>query len=153
VARYAAQHNLIPRACRESIATPEETDEYWRMRTGHYWFDETVRKVPGIRFIVVAAMEDHVQVAPDHPHVLVQYEGMRKAGVRFVRLNPSRAYVEQVWGHPAPQAVDNAPFERFDHRSIRTALEPVGEQGIPTDIAVLAAACELADRTKDTSAT
>ena len=59
----------------------------------------------------------------------------------------SRAYVEKVWGRPAPQAVDNAPFEPVDHQSIRSAVEPVGEKGIPRDIVLLAAVCELANLT------
>lgn len=147
VARYAAQHNLIPPSFSDRIATPEETDEHWRMRTGQYWFDETVKQIPDLRFIVVASEVDHVQVAPDHPHVLIQYEGMRKAGARFVRLNAARAYVQKVWGRLAPQAVDNVPLAPFDHQSIRTAVQPVGESGIPRDITILSAACELADRT------
>jgi hypothetical protein len=147
VARYAAQHDLIPAPFSGRIATPGETEEYWRMRTGHYWFKDVVIKIPGMRFIAVAAQVDHVQVAPDHPHVLIQYEGLRTAGARFVRLNPGRAYVERTWGRSAPQAVDNQAFESFDHHTIRAALEPVGEDGIPRDINVLSAACELADRT------
>lgn len=53
---------------------------------------------PGLMFIVEAGDRDHVQGAPDHPQVLIQYNGFLKTGARFLRLNPDKYYVEQVIG-------------------------------------------------------
>jgi len=148
VARQAHRKNLYPKPLSPLVATVEETEEYWKYRTGHYWFDEIARKIPGLLFIVVAADIDHVQGALNHPHIIAQYEGLRKAGIGFVRLNADRSYVEAVWNRKATQAVDNRALIPLDNMSIRTKLQihQSKENGIPRNISVLAAICELADR-------
>lgn len=143
----AYDRGLVPSPPPPHIATVQETRDYWRLRNGEYWIDEAVSSNPGLMFLVVAAEQDHVQTALDHPHVLIQYEGFRSKGARFVRLNPDRSYVEYISGRSVPGAVDNDAFAVFDHLSIRTAVEPSGTSGIPTYVLMAAAACELADRT------
>ncbi|NOY06134.1 MAG: T9SS type A sorting domain-containing protein [Chlorobi bacterium] len=147
VTTAAYDRGLVPSSPPAHIATVQETRDYWRLRNGEYWIDEAVSSIPGLMFLVVASEQDHVQTALDHPHVLIQYEGFRSEGARFVRLNPDRSYVEYISGRSVPGAVDNDAFAVFDHLSIRTAVEPSGTSGIPTYILVAAAACELADRT------
>jgi len=69
-------------------------------------------------------------------------------GARFVRLNPDRAYIEQILNKSAPNAVDNDAFIPFDHISIRNAVEPGSfESELGRETIVPAGACELADRT------
>ncbi len=143
----AYDQGMIPSSPPSHIATVQETLEYWLLRNGEYWIDEAVSSVPGLMFLVVASEQDHVQTALDHPHVLIQYEGFRSEGARFVRLNPDRSYVEYISRRSVPGAADNDAFAVFDHLSIRTAVEPSGAGGIPTYILVAGAACELADRT------
>ncbi|MDZ7303680.1 MAG: T9SS type A sorting domain-containing protein [candidate division KSB1 bacterium] len=144
----ASAANLLPVPLPAHIASVAETGEFWHWRDGGHWFAEAVRQLPNLMFIVEAAAVDHLQTAPDHPHVLIQYEGMRRAGARFVRLNPDRAYVESVLGRSAATAADNEAFTPFDHLSIRNALEPAGAGGVPTNAGVAAAIYELADRTQ-----
>ncbi|MDZ7307722.1 MAG: T9SS type A sorting domain-containing protein [candidate division KSB1 bacterium] len=144
----ASAANLLPMPLPAHIASVAETGEFWHWRDDGHWFAEVVRQLPNLMFIVEAAAVDHLQTAPDHPHVLIQYEGMRRAGARFVRLNPDRAYVESVLGRSAATAADNEAFTPFDHLSIRNALEPVGAGGVPTNAGVAAAIYELADRTQ-----
>lgn len=145
----AQRKNLFPVPPPPHIPTVAETESFWYWRNGEYWIDSTLQKIPQIMFMVVGSDTDHVQRAPDHPHVLLQYERFRIAGARFVRLNPDQAYVEDILGYSAPNAVDNAAFAHFDHSSIHQSIEPgsyLGELG--RDIIVPAGACELADRTK-----
>jgi hypothetical protein len=130
------------------IATEPETNDFWMWRNGELWIEKVVQHNPDLMFLVEAGDKDHVQGAIDHPHILIQYLGFLNVGARFVRLNPDRSYIEQVFGHAAPQATDNDAFAVFDHITIRTALNPRGQGGIPNSIAVIASQCELADRTQ-----
>ena len=148
IREYAENHSLLPVPPPAHQATLEQTREFWLWRNGEYWIEEAVTANPGLMFLVVAFEEDHVQGAPDHPHVLIQYEGFRTAGARFVRLNPDRSYVEYLIGKSAPFAADNNAYKAFDHVTIRTAVEPSGVKGFAMPAACAAAACELADRTR-----
>ncbi len=145
----AKQKNLLPDPLPSHIPTLEETATFWYHRDGEYWIDSTVQKIPQLMFMVTASEIDHVQRSSDHPHVLLQYEGFRNSGARFVRLNPDRMYMEKVLRYLAPNAVDNDGFVIFDHISIRNAVEPGSfEDELGRDNNVAAGACELADRTQ-----
>ena len=146
--KEATNRNLLPDDRPSHIPTLEQTREFWYWRNGENWIEKAVENIPQLMFIVEASETDHVQSAPDHPHILIQYEGFRSAGARFVRLNPDRSYVENMINRPAPTAADNPAFTPFDHISIRSALEPPRNEGYPLNITVAAAACELADRTQ-----
>jgi len=144
----ATNRNLFPEDRPSHIPTLAQTREFWYWRNGENWIEKAVQNIPQLMFIVEASVTDHVQSAPDHPHVLIQYEGFRSAGARFVRLNPDRSYVEYILNDSAPTVTDNSAFTPFDHISIRSALEPPRNEGFPLNITVAAAACELADRTQ-----
>jgi len=148
ITEAATNQNLFPDDPPNHLTTLEQTIEFWFWRDGVNWFEQAVQKIPNLMFIVEASETDHVQSAPDHPHVLIQYQGFLEANCRFVRLNPDRAYVEFIHKRSAPDATDNDAFTSFDHQTIRTALEPPRQGGYPIGITVAAAACELADRTK-----
>ncbi|HPN33376.1 MAG TPA: T9SS type A sorting domain-containing protein [bacterium] len=143
----ARSMHLLPSPLPAHIADTSATRQFWSSRDGETWIAAAVQHNPQLMFLVEASEDDHVQSAPDHPHVLIQYEGFRRAGARFVRLNPDRAYVEAELGRSAPNASDNDAFRAFDHLSIRSALEPAGENGIATSVGQVAAIYELADRT------
>jgi len=76
------------------MPTLAEAIEFWRYRDATGLVAKAVRKVPGVAVIVVASETDHVQIAPDHPHIRAQVNAFQKAGAQFIRLNPDRAYVE-----------------------------------------------------------
>ena len=149
VAQAAAAAHIPGGAAPAHISTLNETQNYWLYRNGENWMSSAVQKNSRLMFIVEASTEDHVQAAPDHPHVLIQYEGFRQAGCRFVRLNPDRSYMEQMAGQAMPQAVDNDAFAAMDHLSIRSALQPAGASGVITAVGVAAAVAEVADRTQN----
>jgi hypothetical protein len=100
-------------------------------------------------FMIVASQTDHVQISPDHPHVILQYEAFVNAGSRFVRLNPDRVYVEEVQEAPAAVAVDNEAFMPLDRAGMLAVLEPGDSRSDHFNRVTVAAAgaCELADRT------
>ena len=146
--RHAAIHNLLPEIVPDHIPSVAETESFWAIRNGAYWIVPALAHIPSLMFMVACSEIDHVQRALDHPHILIQYEMFRNAGARFVRVNPDRAYMEDILGNPAPLAVDNPAFAPFDHFSIRTTVEPgcyTDSLGSRTNVP--AGACELADRT------
>ena len=134
----------------DHVPSLAESTEYWGWRDAAGSIAAAVRKCPAIAVIVYANEQDHVQAAPDHPHILAQVEGFRQAGAKFVRLNPDRAYVERILasGGPAVRAPqrpipDNDAGVAWDRDSIRGGLEP---QDMPMPLFMQAAVCELADR-------
>jgi hypothetical protein len=134
------------------IPTAAEAGQFWREREASAAIPDAVRKCPSAAVIVYACERDHVQVAPDHPHILVQVEGFRQAKARFVRLNPDRAYVERILqAGPGMRAAagrtfaDNDAGRAWDRTNITDGLEPAG---LPIGLYMQAAVCELADRTQ-----
>ncbi|MDZ7725608.1 MAG: T9SS type A sorting domain-containing protein [candidate division KSB1 bacterium] len=141
--RDAAQAKGI--SCSPETAAPGLTESFWLWRNGENWIQSAVQANPDLMFIVEAGDQDHVQGAPDHPHILVQTNGFLAAGGRFVRLNPDRSYVREITGGPVPSASDNDAFVVYDRVSIRNALQPRADVSMLSG--VTAALCEIADRT------
>ena len=127
------------------LPTLEENVEFWRYRDATGLVPEAVRKIPGLSVIVLANETDHVQIAPDHPHIYAQVNAFAKAGA-FVRLNPDRAYVEWLTGGQAPDVPDNDAGLQYTPKTVGTALCPDGLVAKP--LFSPAAMCELADRTQ-----
>ncbi|HIP99024.1 TPA: hypothetical protein EYH33_00550 [Candidatus Bipolaricaulota bacterium] len=125
------------------VATLEEAQAYWAICDISRYYDEVLQALPDLTAIVIGSQVDHVQVAPDHPHILLQYWGWQEAGTYWVRLNPDSAYVELLFGRPG--AVDNPAGTPVDCRNIAGMLEP---EAIPDRITRAAAALELSDRTQ-----
>jgi hypothetical protein len=126
-----------------------EAREFWRYRDAAPSIPEAVRKCPRLAVIVYANERDHVRADPAHTHILEQVEGFRKAGARFVRLNPDRACVEWLL-RDAPgdrrEATfpDNPAGKVWTRANITEGLEP---STLPLGLYMQAAVCELADRT------
>ncbi len=126
-----------------------EAEEFWRWRDAQNSITNAVRNCTNLAVIVYANERDHVQIAPDHPHILAQVEGYRTAGAKFVRLNADRAYTERVAaGFPRERTAglkfpDNDAGLAWSRRNIRTGLEP---QELPLTLYMKAVVCELADR-------
>jgi hypothetical protein len=141
--RYAKEHRLLAH-WPGHVSTVEGSEAFWQDRDGARHLEAAARNCPRLKVIVYAGATDHVQIAPDHPHILAQYEGLRTAGLKFVRLNPDRCYAEPLIPGGTPSPKDNPANRPFDHTTIRDALEP---DGIADQFVFLAAAVmELADR-------
>lgn len=130
------------------IPTLDEAVEFWHWRDAAPSIPNAVRNCPNLAVIVYANQRDHVQIAPDHPHIVTQVEGYRKAGAKFVRLNADRCYVERVTaGIPPARGLafpDNEAGKEWTRQTIGTGLEP---PELPLGIYMKAVVCELADRT------
>lgn len=142
---YAFDNNLYPEYLPGHLTALSDTRNFWLYRNGEYWMDELVDCHPDLMFMIIASEEDHVQTAADHPHILIQYNGLLAEGVSFARLNPDAAYLEYIT-EDVSGAADNDAYETFDHQSILRALEPGGENAVSKSALIAAAACEMTDR-------
>jgi hypothetical protein len=140
----AERRHLITGTKPEHIPTLAEAREFWQWRDATASIPEAVRNCPKLAVIVYANERDHVQADPAHTHILEQVEGFRKAGARFVRLNPDRAYVERL-APSAARFADNPAGKTWTRANIRDGLEP---SSVPVGIYMQAAVCELADRVR-----
>jgi len=134
---------LIPFPPPQHMPSVGLTDNFWLVRNGENWIDTIVTNFPDILFIVLASDTDHVQSAPDYPHILRQYELFQNSGAAMTRINPDASYVEILSGTSFPGIVDNPANIVFDHLTIRSAVEP---ESIPSEAMKKAALAELADR-------
>lgn len=141
--REAEKRDLYGGARPGHIPTAEEAVEFWHYRDATGLVTDAVRKIPDLAVIVVANAQDHMQIAPDHPHIRIQVNAFQKAGARFIRLNPDSAYVEWLIGENGPGLVDNDAGVLYTPKTILSALCP---NEAAHRILHPAAICELADR-------
>jgi hypothetical protein len=140
----AERRHLIPGDRPVHIPTLAEAREFWQWRDATASIPAAVRNCTNLAVIVYANERDHVQADPAHTHILEQVEGFCKAGARFVRLNPDRAYVEQITG-TGDRYADNPAGKTWTRANIRDGVEP---NTLPIGVYMRAAVCELADRTQ-----
>jgi len=141
--REAERRSLFGDSKPAHIPTAEEAVEFWRYRDATGLVPEAVRKITNLAVIIVANEDDHMQVAPDHPHICIQANAFQKAGAHFVRVNPDRAYIQWLVGESRPGLVDNDAGTLYSPKTIRAALCP---NEAAHRILQVAAMCELADR-------
>jgi hypothetical protein len=82
----------------DDLATPEETQAAWPYRTTVHNYPLLATSAPQLKVMLVFATDDHVQAAPDKPHIRQAYDGFRKTAGLWVRLNPDFAYVQSMTG-------------------------------------------------------
>ncbi len=73
------------------VATVAEANAYWGQREAVRLAATAQDNVPGLEWMVLASVQDHVQAAPDKPHVRQAFEGHP-----WVKLNPAHPYVVEV---------------------------------------------------------
>lgn len=120
-----------------------EARAFWDARDGLPAIPRAVQANPALRFTVIATRDDHLLAAPDHPHVILQYEAVRAAGARVTRFNPGRAAVEKILGRQVAGLPDVPPGSPVTRANLAAALAPAGD---PTARELQAAAiAELSD--------
>ena len=133
----------------QNLATPQEAQANWPYRTtvNNYQYLET--KLPQLKIMLVFASDDHVQSAPDKPHIRQAYDGFYKVARLWVRLNPDRSYVEALTNAPEAAAYSEnaANSEPSDWMNARTwgYGGPYGSKYVTHDVP-LAALAEMIDR-------
>ncbi|NOZ30283.1 MAG: hypothetical protein GXP39_19825 [Chloroflexi bacterium] len=78
-----------------NIATLAEVSAFWDLREAVRLYSAALTHIPDLEGMVLASVVDHVQAAPDHPHIRQAFEGWDRAGA-WVKINPARRYVVAV---------------------------------------------------------
>jgi hypothetical protein len=84
----------------DDLATPQQTIDFWPYRTTIRNYGLIGEKLPELRVLIPFASADHVQAAPDKPHIRQAYDGFRKTAGLWTRLNCDLEYV-QAEIHPS----------------------------------------------------
>jgi len=121
------------------LATPEEADQTWASREPQPYYS----KISGaLHVMLVFAVQDHVQVLQDKPHVHQAYDGFHGAGL-WTRLNPDQAYVAAFNPQAAAKYTEHAAnTEPSDWKAINSWAY-ANASGITVP---LAGVLEMADR-------
>lgn len=133
------------------LATPNETNSFWPYRVAVKNYDLIREKLPDLKVILVFARNDHVQSAPDKPHIHQAYDGFSKTAGLWVRMNADNVYfrdLNDTLDNDYPEKpANNEPDNWNDVRS----------WGYPADYGShlysktgsYAGMAEMADRTRD----
>jgi hypothetical protein len=76
------------------LATPRQTADFWPYRITVHNYAAIAVNLPDLRVLLSFASADHVQAAPDKPHIRQAYDGFRKTAGLWTRLNCDLAYVK-----------------------------------------------------------
>jgi len=78
----------------EDVATPQQTGDFWPYRVVVHNYDAIGDNLPNLRVLLPFATSDHVQAAPDKPHIHQAYDGFHKTAGLWTRLNCDLAYIQ-----------------------------------------------------------
>lgn len=145
------------------VATPQEAALLWDFLTSPDRFavmqDDSIIK--NLKVMLVFAQGDHAQVALDKPHIHQAYQGFRFEARLWVRLNPDRAYVQELLqsrGGIGPEAPSGTaePVSILDFPDNPANTQPsdwtkINDYAYPAigaaaKVVPLAAVAEMADR-------
>ncbi len=129
----------------QSIATLTEAERFWDIREGVRLMDDAVNAIPDIEGMILATFKDHVQSAPDKPHIRQAFERWDQAGA-WVQINPSPSYLIQAdqalsGRTDLPQNVPNTPPVDWNAPAAYTVPEDIGLETL-----FAAAVWQMADR-------
>jgi len=77
-----------------NIATPLETNEFWTLREAVTMYQTATANIPDYEGMSLAGYEDHIQYAPEKPHIHQAFDGWNNQG-RWIKINPSPSYVHE----------------------------------------------------------
>jgi hypothetical protein len=136
----------------EDLATPEETRTNWPFRTTVHNYALLTTSAPDLKVMLVFARRDHVQAAPDKPHIRQAFDGFHEAAGLWVRLNPDLAYVRSMMGIEEEAGFPDNPAntEPNDWMNAGNWGYPGPVGGGPFNVLVpLASVAEMADRVRN----
>ena len=141
--------SLSPETWPETLATPDEAVAHWPFRTTTGNYTRLGEVLPDLKVMLVFAADDHVQAAPDKPHIHQAYDGFHETAGLWCRLNPDRSYVDAFAGAGAGNAIPDNPANREPTdwmQSRRWGYRNVRGSQLHRFVA-LAAVAEMCDRT------
>jgi hypothetical protein len=146
VVREAQRRGLCGPQWPAWVLDTAETEDFWAERNAaplHPGWDpmaQVAASFSGLAVMVLGGQVDHLQAAPDHPHVFNAYSAWRRLGMRFARLNPAACYQTAAGLAAGPETPPNVDLSRD---RLPDRLAPPGTAAGPL---AAAAAMELADR-------
>ncbi|MFQ5593507.1 MAG: hypothetical protein ACE5HA_05100 [Anaerolineae bacterium] len=126
VTEALADQNVFGGSWPADVATPPQAEAFWDLREAVRQYAAALTNIPDLEGMVLTSVVDHVQTAPDHPHIRQAFDGWlsealsptpqaplplsrireRGRGVAFrpggggeapwVKINPARAYALEV---------------------------------------------------------
>jgi hypothetical protein len=136
------------------VGKPEEVKDFWEYRETVGNYEKIGEKLPGLKVMLTFASNDHVQTAPDKPHIRQAYDGFRKGAGLWTRLNMDLSYVKSEINQEAsspdfPDNPANTEPEDWEQEaeSWGFAGKLAGEMTART--VPLAGIAEMADRVKE----
>ena len=79
----------------DDVATAQMAASFWPYRTPVGNYEAIGLMLPDLKVLLPFASDDHVQTAPDKPHIRQAYDGFRKSAGLWTRLNCDLAYVQR----------------------------------------------------------
>ena len=76
------------------LATPQQTSDFWPYRVVVHNYKTIGENLPNLRVLLPFATSDHVQAAPDKPHIHQAYDGFHKTAGLWTRLNCDLVYLQ-----------------------------------------------------------
>ncbi len=154
---------LSPSAWPADVATLQEVTQYWTFlqSSDRFAVMQNDPIIQNLKVMLVFAADDHSQVAEDKPHIHQAYQGFRFEARLWVRLNPDRAYVQDLLLRNTPVGQStlvpttvSIPALDFPDNPANTQPDDwakIGQyaypgQGIAAIAVPLAAVAEMADR-------
>jgi len=90
------------------IARPETVEDFWEYRTPIMNFEQIGQKLPSLKVLLPFASLDHVQAAPDKPHIRQAFDGFRRRAGLWTRLNCDLVYTQNEI-HPSASEAAGFP--------------------------------------------
>lgn len=151
-ATYAFRDQGIFLTWPTNIATPEEADAFWDLREAVRLYESAFNNIPTLEGMVLGSQIDHVQTAPDHPHLRQAFEGWDSRG-KWVQLNPDRSYMAEVKPYMAmrtdlPNPSPNTPPPDWTNVALYCMPEDITD-----GLYQMAAVLQMADRAYAASGT
>ncbi|HIC88925.1 MAG TPA: hypothetical protein EYP04_05940 [Anaerolineae bacterium] len=156
VSHALMDNHVFPGPWPPGIATPAEADVYWDLREAVRLYHNALVNIPDLEGMVLASVRDHVQSAPDKPHIRQAFErwldlprswqAQGGEGDTWVQINPSPSYLIEADPMLAGRTdlPDNAPdTPPTDWSNAAAYCIP---EDIPTGTYQLAAVWQMADR-------
>ncbi len=143
VIRAAIRRGVFGTSVPAFIADISETRSYWEPRDMASHF-ANLKPLSNMLVCIYSGRRDHVQAQPDYPHIRAQYEGLRRGGIRWVKINPDPVYVNAILTGLPPHLPNLPPNAPISPSSFWRYTEPSDGRGGRLFVAV--AVVELADR-------
>lgn len=101
-------YNVITGTWPANIATLTETVDFYEWRDATRLYDDALTNLPTLEGMVLASVDDHVQVTNDKAHIHLAFDGWNDTGA-WVQINPSPTYIISTGVTNTAGLPDNLP--------------------------------------------